>query len=87
MGEGDSLAEIETIKTLLELPSPVSGTVVEVNPALVMTPEVINQDPYGDGWLAVVETTDWNVERLTLLEADAYFSAMQSEAHEELRKP
>ena len=85
--EGESIAEIETIKTMLELPSPVSGMVVEVNPALEMTPEVINEDPYGDGWLAVVETTDWDVERMTLLEPDAYFSAMQTEAHEELKKP
>jgi len=84
--EGESIAEIETIKTMLELPSPVSGTVVEVNPALEMTPEVINEDPYGNGWLAVVETIDWDVERMTLLEPDAYFSAMQTEAHEELKK-
>jgi glycine cleavage system H protein len=84
---GERLADIETIKTIVELPSPVNGMVVEVNAALEMTPEVINQDPYGDGWLAVVETTDWDAERMTLLEPDAYFSAMQTEAQEELKKP
>ena len=86
LAAGERLAEIETIKTMVELPSPVSGTVTEVNLALDTTPEVINQDPYGNGWLAVVETTAWEAERAKLLEPDAYFSAMQAEAHEELKK-
>jgi glycine cleavage system H protein len=83
---GETLAEIETIKAMLELPSPVSGTVAEANPGLDTTPEVINQDPYGNGWLAVIETTAWAAERAKLLEPHAYFSAMQAEAHEELKK-
>jgi len=85
--EGESIADIETIKMIVELPSPVSGMVVEVNAALEMTPEVINQDPYGDGWLAVVETMYWETERAKLLDPDAYFAAMQTEAQEELKKP
>jgi glycine cleavage system H protein len=84
--KGESIADIETIKIMLELPSPVRGTVVEVNAALVMTPELINQDPYGAGWLAVVETPDWDVERMTLLDPDAYFAALQTDAHEDLKK-
>jgi len=83
---GERLAEIETIKAMVELPSPVGGMVAEVNPALDTTPEVINQDPYGNGWLAVIETTDWETERAKLLEPDAYFSAMRAEALEELKK-
>ena len=83
---GDRLAEIETIKAMVELPSPVSGTVAEVNPALDTSPEVVNQDPYDKGWLAVIETTDWETDRAKLLEATAYFSAMQAEAQEELKK-
>ncbi len=83
---GERLAEIETIKAMVELPSPVSGTVAEVNAALDTTPEVVNQDPYDKGWLAVIETTDWEADRAKLLEPDAYFSAMQIEAHEELNK-
>ena len=82
---GERLAEIETIKAMVELASPVSGTVVEVNPALDTTPEVINQDPYDKGWLAVVETTTWETDRAQLLEANAYFLAMQAEAHAELK--
>src|SRR5512135_2356512 len=44
---GEELAEIETVKVLLSLPAPVSGTVVEVNPALELSPELVNRDPYG----------------------------------------
>lgn len=84
---GERMADIETIKTIVELQSPVNGMVVEVNAALEMTPEVINQDPYGDGWLAVVETTDWNAEHMDLLEPDAYLSAMRTEALGEMTQP
>ena len=84
---GERLADIETIKTIVELQSPVNGLVVEVNVALEMTPEVVNQDPYNDGWLAVIETTDWEAERAMLLDPDAYFAAMQSEAREEMQQP
>ncbi|HSG18937.1 MAG TPA: glycine cleavage system protein H, partial [Anaerolineae bacterium] len=50
---GDEVASIETIKVDISLPSPVSGTVIETNPGMEMEPEVINEDPYGDGWLAI----------------------------------
>ena len=83
---GEKLADVETIKAMVELPSPVSGTVVEVNPALDTTPEVINQDPYDKGWLAVVETASWDTESAKLLEPEAYFKAMEAEAKEEAKK-
>jgi glycine cleavage system H protein len=83
---GEKLAEVETIKTMLELPSPVSGTVVEVNPALDTTPELLNQDPYDKGWLAVIETASWDTERATLLEPEAYFKVMAAEAKAEAEK-
>ncbi len=82
----EPLAEIETVKATVELLSPVSGTVVESNPALETMPEVINQDPYGEGWLALIEATAWEAERGKLLEADTYFSAMRAQALEESRK-
>ena len=83
---GEKLAEVETIKAMVELPSPVSGTVVEVNPALDTTPELINQDPYDKGWLAVIETASWDTERTTLLEPEEYFKVMEAEAKEEAKK-
>ena len=49
---------IESVKAVSDLFAPVSGTVVEVNTALASTPEVVNSDPYGQGWIILVEPTD-----------------------------
>lgn len=85
LSAGDDFAEIETVKVLLVLPSPLSGTVAEVNPALEDTPEIVNQDPYDKGWLAVIDASNWEEERATLLEPRAYLSVMQSQIEEELK--
>ena len=55
LAAGDQFAEIETIKAMVDLHAPISGTIVEVNAALNMSPESINQAPYEAGWLAVIE--------------------------------
>jgi glycine cleavage system H protein len=52
------LSEIESTKATSPVVSPVTGTVVEVNEDLADTPEIINEDPYGNGWLVVLEMTD-----------------------------
>lgn len=83
---GDEVAVIETIKVNVSLTSPVSGTVVEVNPAMELSPEVINQDPYGEGWLVVIEASDWPKDRANLLDPQAYFVLMRGQAEEEARK-
>jgi glycine cleavage system H protein len=80
---GDEVALIETIKANVEVISPVSGAVSEVNPALATTPEAINQDPYGQGWLAVIDASDWPKDRVALLDPQAYFELMKSQAEEE----
>ena len=84
VGAGDDVGSVETIKVNLSLPSPVDGVIVEVNPALETSPEVINQDPYGRGWLAIVEVTDWEAQRAQLLDPDAYFAQMKGQAEEEV---
>ncbi len=83
---GDEVATIETIKANVEVPSPVGGNVVEVNPAMELSPEAINQDPYGEGWLAVIEASDWPADRAALLDPQAYFELMQGQAEAEARK-
>jgi glycine cleavage system H protein len=55
---GEEVAVVETIKVNLSIPSPVAGKVVEVNGDLLNSPEWVNQDPYGQGWLAVLEVED-----------------------------
>ena len=82
---GDECAELETMKVNVGLPSPVSGRIVEVNKALELTPEVINQDPYDRGWLAVIEVSDWDTEHHKLLDAQSYLAVMRSQAEQELR--
>ncbi|MBC8449769.1 MAG: glycine cleavage system protein H [Chloroflexi bacterium] len=82
----DEVAVIETIKADVSLASPVTGRVVEVNPAMEIAPEVINQDPYGEGWLAVIEASDWESDRARLLDSQAYFLVMKQEAEEEAKR-
>ncbi len=81
---GDELAEFETIKANQSVFSPLAGTIVEVNTKLAETPEVVNEDPYVKGWLAVIESTDRESERTKLLDAKAYLSAMRLQAEKEL---
>jgi len=82
---GDEIGTIETVKVDIVLSSPVSGTVIETNPALADTPEVINQDPYGAGWLVLVELNDWAADQANLLAPEAYFDLMKRQAEEEAK--
>jgi glycine cleavage system H protein len=81
----EEVAVIETIKVNIAYSSPVSGKIVEVNPTMKDAPEVINQDPYGAGWLAVMEVADWDAERAKLLDPQTYFKAMKGQAEEEAK--
>jgi glycine cleavage system H protein len=85
LAPGGTFAELETMKVTFELDSPVSGTVVETNKALEFSPELINQDPYDRGWLAVIEPADWEEARTQLLDPAGYLTVMQSQAEEELK--
>ena len=55
---GDSCGEVESTKSVSDLYSPLSGEVVAVNDALDTTPELVNSDPYGDGWIFEVRVSD-----------------------------
>lgn len=67
----DSFGNVESVKTVSELYSPVSGTVVEVNEELADTPELVNESPYEGAWMIVVELSDAS-ELDALLDAKAY---------------
>ncbi len=86
LAAGDELASIETIKVNVALSVPLNGSVIEVNPQMETAPEAINQDPYGAGWLAVIEPADWETDRSRLLDAAAYFEVVKREAEEEMKK-
>src|SRR3954465_11780526 len=66
-----SCAEVESTKSVSEIYAPVTGTVVEVNAALVDEPELVNKDPYGRGWILLIEMADAG-EVAALLDASAY---------------
>jgi glycine cleavage system H protein len=68
---GEDFGVVESIKAVSDLYSPVSGTVTAINDALESEPELLNEDPYGEGWLVEVELDDES-ELDDLLDADAY---------------
>ncbi len=82
----EAFADIETVKAILELYSPVSGRILEANPNLEASPELINQDPYGQGWLAVLALDRWGEEKNALLEAPRYLELVEGQAEMELKK-
>ncbi len=56
--QGEPIGTVESVKAVSEIFSPISGKVVEANKALTDKPELVNKDPYGEGWMVVVEATD-----------------------------
>jgi glycine cleavage system H protein len=82
---GDEFASIETIKVNVVLPSPVTGKIVDTHRALEETPELINQDPYGKGWLVAVELADWESDKAKLLNTDAYYALIKRQAESEVK--
>lgn len=73
--QGDSYAEVESVKAVSDVIAPLSGEIVEVNTALGDTPENVNDDPYGDGWMVKVRLSDPS-ERDALLDAAAYVAEL-----------
>ena len=63
--------EVESVKAVSDVVSPLSGEVLEVNQAVVNGPETVNDDPYGDGWLVRIRLSDAS-EADSLMDADAY---------------
>ncbi|MFZ0493473.1 MAG: glycine cleavage system protein GcvH [Acidimicrobiia bacterium] len=73
-GVGDSMCEVESTKSVSDVFAPVAGTVEDVNAALTERPELLNADPYGEGWIAVIAPS----------EPDQYGQLMDATAYEAL---
>ena len=71
VAQDESYGEVESVKAVSDLISPLSGEVVEVNQAVIDAPETVNEDPYGDGWLVRIRLSDPG-EVGDLLDAEAY---------------
>lgn len=81
----DEVGSVESAKSMMDALSPVSGQIVAVNTQLVDSPEMVNEDPYGKGWLAEIELTDFDADRELLLEAAAYAKIVEKKAAEAQR--
>lgn len=71
VGSGDSFSEVESTKSVSDVYAPAAGTVVEVNADLADSPQRLNEDPYGEGWICVLEPEDAAIYG-SLLDAEAY---------------
>jgi glycine cleavage system H protein len=73
---GASCSEVESTKSVSEIYAPVSGTIAEVNAELTDNPERLNDDPYGEGWICVIEPSD-PAQLDELLDAEGYRSLIE----------
>jgi glycine cleavage system H protein len=78
----DPFAAVESVKAVSDVYAPISGAVVDVNDTLPETPETINEDPYGDGWMIKVEISDMD-ELKDLMTAEEYAEYVEKEREEE----
>lgn len=80
--QGDSFAEVESVKTVAEINAPCDGEIVEVNEAVGDDPEILATDPFGDGWLIRIKSAD--VEQLDdMMSYEQYQRLIEEEAAEE----
>ncbi len=76
VGQFDKFGEIESVKAVSDLYSPVSGTVTEVNDKLEQSPELVNADPYGEGWMMKVALDDPS-ELESLMDSETYTGTLE----------
>lgn len=72
---GDAFAVVESVKAVSDAYAPIAGEVTEGNSELEETPEKVNEDPYGEGWIAKVKVTDGDTSHL--MDADAYTAFLE----------
>lgn len=80
VAQGEPVAVVESVKSVSDVYSPVSGEVMDVNKTLEETPELVNQDAFGEGWIAKLKITNAD-ELKSLLNATAYDTLIQEEKH------
>ena len=80
LSAGSGLAVVESVKAVSDVYAPISGRVVESNDALTDAPELINQEPYGQGWIAKIEISD-KAELEGLLDSQAYEQLVAEGGH------
>jgi glycine cleavage system H protein len=76
----------ESVKAALDVISPVSGSVVEVNSELVSSPDLANSDPYGKGWFLKIELSNFESDKENLIDAEGYFEVLKKKVEKEHEK-
>jgi len=79
VAKGDAIGTVESVKAVSEVYAPISGTISEVNTALEQTPELVNKDCYGQGWMVVITVKEAG-EIDSLMDAKAYGEYLSAEA-------
>ena len=72
VAQGGALGAVESVKAVSDVYAPVGGRVVEVNEELLDSPELINDDPYGEGWIAKIEPSGLEADLAKLMDAEKY---------------
>ena len=72
LSSGEACGEVESTKSVSDIYAPVDGRVLEVNSVVETNPDILNSDPYGKGWIAVVEVADAKAAVANLMSADDY---------------
>jgi glycine cleavage system H protein len=73
-----SIGSVESVKAVAEVFSPISGEIVEVNTKLENNPELLNESPYGDGWVALLKPSNLQEELKNLMDAKSYAEFLKS---------
>jgi glycine cleavage system H protein len=77
----EKLGEVESVKAVSDIYSPISGEVTILNQIVVATPETVNKDPFEQGWMVKIKPTNLSQEMENLLSSDSYDTFIEGEAH------
>ena len=75
------IGALESVKAVSDMNSPVGGNITEVNDELLDSPELINESPYKEGWIAKLEPSDWEGDKVRLMDAAAYARHVAEQSH------
>ncbi len=75
------IGALESVKAVSDMNSPVGGSITEVNEDLLDSPELINESPYKEGWIAKLEPSDWEGDKVHLMDTAAYGRHVAEQAH------
>ena len=75
------IGALESVKAVSDMNSPVGGSITEANDELLDSPELINESPYKEGWIAKLEPSDWEGDKVHLMDAAAYGRHVAEQAH------